>query len=1369
VKLSESGVITLVCRFGIFPEITYSWPSILLALVVCVASIFWTEVEGNEPDQKTTNHLVAAVGANAITQLDALTAKAQANSQVPVILRLNVNFQAESRRSASEVITQRNAIADTTKAVVQSLAGTNASNIKEYRYVPYLAVTVNATALQALAKNPMVIEISEDVPVPPTMAESTGVVGADIVWQSGYDGSGWAVAVLDSGVDKNHNFLSGKVVSEACYSTTNRRSRSTSLCPDGVASSTAADSGLNCPLTTYGCNHGTHVAGIVAGKDYTPNGPGYNGVANGANIIAIQVFSQFTGTNCTDYGLPDPCALSYSSDQMLGLERVYALRTTFNIAAANMSLGGGEYPSNCDDNSLKASIDNLRVADIATVIASGNSFFTTAMGAPACISTAVSVGATCDSATAGRGCTALDDIPDYSNIASFISLLAPGSLISSSTPGTNTFNSWHGTSMAAPHVAGAWALMKQQDPGATVSTILATLQNTGTIVDDQRASGSVTGMRRINVDNALLPEIAAPTIIFPSGGETLHAATTINVTWNINGAPESSYYDLSYRDNCTAVSSWIPIGTSSPGASNLSWTVPVNTGGDYCLSIQGMAPGYMNSLQVISNPFAVSDADSDGDGLSNVYEVTVLGTNPESADSDGDRLADGAGDVVLLAALPGGIDMNGDGFVDGEMDLDTDPADADSDNDGITDGDEVSQYEIDPTVSNVGDVGPGGSPDNMINPGDLVMLTRLVTGVIQPTALESILGDINNDGQLNTADILLLQQVILNGAAPLETCNAGNPCQLDEPPPGEIQLYPTGAAETWVQTVVGNDLSDVSIDDSRWGDRVAGEVYARENNDFIVLYSPNGGEATFDVTRLGSLIQRHDYSLSLPGGEPRSVALDISAGMAVSYSDSDNGGVSIFARAEAPPPPAESGIVADGMYWKYNGKQTLLLGGMAHGEPHLIPKDELTRELDKLKESGGNYMRMTMVSVFPKTRIQGMHPFVRRSDGKFDLNQLNPDFWDHVKVLLEEAQKREMIVQVELWDKWEFYNNNYDKTYWNPKNNSNYSSSATGLETSLPEKPYKKSPAFFNAYRDSNKTVVLKYQRAFIQKLLEVAKPFNNVIYEIGNESSEPQEWNDYWAKYIKSNAGKNVYVTDQRDDYSPDGNITHVLNHPALYDFIDVSQIGMGHITTDYHQKHYNDFINVRNKILASGIKRPMNNTKGYKWVRSWGDAYKGGENVSINRLWHGIFSGLAGFGFHPSHYETDSRAGSAMRPNVLRNIKSMRMLEERVDIMQMSPGNHLLNGQSADEAYALASGSQYAVYFTGKADRTVTLKRESSKSTQLVWLNPDTGKLDSPITVTGTVITLKAPGLGRHVAILSGDPAPPAPTESLSTPPNP
>ena len=451
-------------------------------------------------------------------------------------------------------------------------------------------------------------------------------------------------------------------------------------------------------------------------------------------------------------------------------------------------------------------------------------------------------------------------------------------------------------------------------PGATVTEILDALQNTGTLVDDQRVSGSVTGMRRINVDDALealLPSLPAPAFIYPAGGESLLAGTSIDVTWQTNGAPPASTYDLAYRDSCTpafsddmesgsglwdlshgagsfdwtlatvnphggtsawfagdpvitsdqylatagaimvppngqlgfwhsfntqagfdggiveistdgavwtdlgplmtqggynsaisAVSAspiagraafsgnsggyietlidlqsyagqsvylrfrmaadeivgangwyvddvtlqvpspWVPLGTSAPGASSLSWAIPLTTGNDYCLSIQGMAPGFPDAPQVISAPFEVIVGDSDGDGISDADEL-ILGTNPNSVDSDGDGLVDGVDGVVLLSAYPGGIDVDGDGFVDGEQDLGTDP-----------------------TTSNIGDVAPRGNPDDRLNLGDVVVLTRLVTGNIQPTALEARLGDINDDGQLNVADLLLLQRAVLNGTAP---------------------------------------------------------------------------------------------------------------------------------------------------------------------------------------------------------------------------------------------------------------------------------------------------------------------------------------------------------------------------------------------------------------------------------------------------------------------------------------------------------------------------------------------------------------------------------------------------------------------------
>src|SRR6185436_20093099 len=148
------------------------------------------------------------------------------------------------------------------------------------------------------------------------------------------------------------------------------------------------------------------------------------------------------------------------------------------IAAVNMSLGGGMYTSqatcDADHASRKAIIDQLRSVNIATVVASGNNGFINATSAPACISTAVSVGSVTDGAFGSTP----DEVNLFSNSASFVSLLAPGEAINSSIPGGG-FAIFDGTSMAAPHVAGTWALLKQANTSATVAHALTVLQRTG--------------------------------------------------------------------------------------------------------------------------------------------------------------------------------------------------------------------------------------------------------------------------------------------------------------------------------------------------------------------------------------------------------------------------------------------------------------------------------------------------------------------------------------------------------------------------------------------------------------------------------------------------------------------------------------------------------------------------------------------------------------------------------------------------------------------------------------------------------------------------------------------------------------------------
>ena len=519
--------------------------------------------------------------------------KVGAAGTIPVIVRIRAPFRPENELSGPyEVLAQRSVLGRARERFRDEIAGYDPASIKEFGNLPYTALRVNSTGLESLRTSPTVIDIEEDRLHRVSLTKSIPIIGADKAWTNGYTGSGQAIAIIDTGVDKNHPFLAGKVVAEGCYSTNG--SGSTSFCPGGVASSNSSDSGLPCAVSSD-CSHGTHVAGIAAGK-----GNAFSGVAKDASIIAIQVFSRFDSvTTCGGFA---PCAMAYSSDIIRGLQWVYELRSTHAIAAVNLSLGGGRYTSECDTASAatKSAIDLLRSVGIATIVATGNESYTNATGSPACISTAISVGSVPDSS---------GSVSRFSNSAPFLSLLAPGESITSSTVGSS-FETWSGTSMASPHVTGAWAILKQKSPTASVSQILRSLTSTGRPVTDSRNNITTPLIR---IDEALTaPASPEPPPSLPKSPTALDAmpisANQINLSWTDNSSNETSFKVYRRTDEASSLT--------------LVSTVAANTA---TFQNTGLAGGTTYRYYVVSS-------NQDGDSQpSNEAQATTL--NPPVAPS----------------------------------------------------------------------------------------------------------------------------------------------------------------------------------------------------------------------------------------------------------------------------------------------------------------------------------------------------------------------------------------------------------------------------------------------------------------------------------------------------------------------------------------------------------------------------------------------------------------------------------------------------------------------------------------------------------------------------------------------------------------
>lgn len=362
--------------------------------------------------------------------------------------------------------------------VIESL--TTASVVDRWGRGQVFATEIDSSELELLRRDPRVRAISPDTGGRGALLESIPLIGGDVVAAQGFDGRDVTVAVIDSGIDVSNPDFAGRIVAQQCFCQNLDR---TGCCPD----QSIAQSGPGAAADDNG--HGTHVTSIIAGGGMS----GPRGLAPAAKIVAIKVLDAENG---------------FASLTQIYRALEWILLNRPDVRVINMSLGTwAEFTSQtCAEwaaaYGFAEVLQPLRARGVVIAVSSGNDRSIDRMEYPACDAGVLAVGATYDAPSpnyrwvfrdieCSDAQASADQVACFSNSSDGLDLLAPGAPIRASKLGRGS-TTMAGTSMAAPHVAGALALMLQASGGAlTTDEAESILKATGVRITDPRNGLSV--------------------------------------------------------------------------------------------------------------------------------------------------------------------------------------------------------------------------------------------------------------------------------------------------------------------------------------------------------------------------------------------------------------------------------------------------------------------------------------------------------------------------------------------------------------------------------------------------------------------------------------------------------------------------------------------------------------------------------------------------------------------------------------------------------------------------------------------------------------------------------------------------------------
>ena len=432
---------------------------------------------------------VAALAAAGLAATALLTMQTGPAAAQPGKIR---NADVRGAITNSYIVVFKDAVGrDKTRSTTDRLAGKHRATIK-FRYgnaVQGFAATMTKRQAQRLSYDPNVAFVEQDRTVEAVATQSpTPSWGLDRIDQRNLPlntsytypnpGAGVTAYVIDSGIRTTHTNFGGRAV---------------------WGTNTTGD-GKNTD-----CNgHGTHVAGTVGGTAY--------GVAKAVRLVAVKVLG------CTGSGSLAGVAA--------GVDWVTRHHTT-GPAVANMSLGASGTSS-----ALEQAVRNSIADGVTYSLASGNSNSNACNFTPARTAEAITVNAS----------TTTDARASFSNFGTCTDIFAPGQSITSAwNTGDTATNTMSGTSMAAPHVAGAAALILGATPTATPAKVWSTI------------SANATPNKITNA------ETGSPNRLLYVGSSTTPPPTGC--------APVTNGTDVAIRDNST-VQSAITIASCSGNASS---------------------------------------------------------------------------------------------------------------------------------------------------------------------------------------------------------------------------------------------------------------------------------------------------------------------------------------------------------------------------------------------------------------------------------------------------------------------------------------------------------------------------------------------------------------------------------------------------------------------------------------------------------------------------------------------------------------------------------------------------------------------------------------------------------------------------------